>query len=74
MPIVFCGIEFPEEIVFAGLAPITDVTETFGKHAVVETALKLHPSAKQLVVVNNQVRSRVKDEEGFCDIFRDRIK
>jgi signal transduction histidine kinase len=74
IPIVFCGLDLTDNSVLDGFDQITGVVETMGEEFTVETALKLHPSAEQLVVVNNKNLNPIKDVNAFCDRFRDRKK
>ena len=74
IPIVFCGLALTDNSLLKGLDPITGVVENMGEEFAVETAMKLHPSAEQVVIVNDKSLNPIKNLQAFCDRFRNRKK
>lgn len=74
VPIVFCGLDLADGSMIEGLAPITGVVENMGEEFAVEAAMKLHPSAECLVIVNNKEHNPISNLKVFCDNFRNRKK
>ena len=70
VPIVFCGLDLTDKSMLEGLEPITGVVEDMGEDFTVEAALKLHPSAGQLVIVNNKLLNPISHLEAFVERFR----
>lgn len=55
IPIVFCSIDQFEDSLIEGMTDITGVTEFIDFKQTVEQALCLHPKAKNLVVINDNI-------------------
>lgn len=55
IPIVFCSIDQFEDSLIEGMTDITGVTEFIDFKQTVEQALRLHPKAKNLVVINDNI-------------------
>lgn len=55
IPIVFCSIDQFEDSLIEGMTNITGVTEYIDFKQTIEQALKLHPKAKNLVVINDNI-------------------
>ncbi|WP_282125898.1 ABC transporter substrate binding protein [Marinifilum flexuosum] len=55
IPIVFCSIDQFEDSLIEGMTNITGVTEFIDFKQTVEQALRLHPKAKNLVVINDNI-------------------
>ena len=68
VPIVFCGVDrfhgnmyewrpapVDIEAILAGRPAVTGVIEELGYETAIETALKLHPSARQVIIVNDGI-------------------
>jgi len=70
VPIVFCGLDLADKSAIEGLEPITGVVEDMGEAFTVEAALKLHRSAKQLVIVNNKILNPISHLPAFVERFR----
>lgn len=71
-PIVFVGVSLLEDWMIKGLGPITGIVEVFDKEATIDIALKLHPSAKQVVFVKNRHRDSGIYLDGVVKRFRGR--
>ena len=56
VPVVFVGINKFQDSMIEGMEPITGLVETYDKEASIETALKFHPSAEELVIVADSKR------------------
>lgn len=60
IPIVFCAIDQFDKSLIEGIDKVTGVTEEIDSRKTIETALQLHPNAKQVVVINdNQTKSAI---------------
>jgi PAS domain S-box-containing protein len=55
IPIVFCSIDQFEDSLIKGMTNITGVTEYIDFKQTIEQALKLHPKAKNMVVINDNI-------------------
>ena len=55
IPIVFCSIDQFEDSLIEGMTDITGVTEYIDFKQTIEQALRLHPNAKNLVVINDNI-------------------
>lgn len=55
IPIVFCSIDQFDDSLIKGMTNITGVTEYIDFKQTIEQALKLHPKAKNLVVINDNI-------------------
>lgn len=55
IPIVFCSIDQFDDSLIEGMTNITGVTEYIDFKQTIEQALKLHPKAKNLVVINDNI-------------------
>ncbi|MBN2596195.1 MAG: PAS domain S-box protein [Marinifilaceae bacterium] len=55
IPIIFCSIDQFDNSLIEGMANITGVTEYIDFKQTIEQALKLHPKAKNLVVINDNI-------------------
>jgi signal transduction histidine kinase/CheY-like chemotaxis protein/ABC-type uncharacterized transport system substrate-binding protein len=54
IPVVFCGVNALNEILRQKAPPLlTGVVEHYDMQATLETALKLHPNAKEIIAVSN---------------------
>ncbi len=70
VPIVFCGLDLTDKSMLEGLEPITGVAEDMGEEFTVEAALKHHPLAGQLVIVNNKILNPISHLQTFVERFR----
>ncbi|RUT78331.1 sensor histidine kinase [Ancylomarina longa] len=60
IPIVFCAIDQFKPDLIEGIDQVSGVTEEIDSRKTIEIALRLHPNAKQLVVINdNQTKSAI---------------
>jgi PAS domain S-box-containing protein len=55
IPIVFCSIDQFDNSLIKGMTNITGVTEFIDFKQTIEQALRLHPKAKNLVVINDNI-------------------
>ncbi len=53
VPVVFCGVNIFEDGMLAGLPGFTGVVEIFDAAATVNIALKIHPQARKVFVIND---------------------
>ena len=60
IPIVFCGFQALDEAIFKDQKSIVAVLRQTSIETTVETALKLHPSARRVVVIKNGIGSKSK--------------
>jgi len=78
VPIVFCGVGDFNDSMLAGQEGVTGVTEEPTFEPTIEIALKLHPLAKQVVVLDNRnagkYRQREKQIEELGQKFSRRAK
>jgi signal transduction histidine kinase len=70
VPIVFCGLDLTGKAMLEGLEPITGVVEDMGETSTLDVALELHPSANQLVIVNDKVFNPISNLPAFVEKFR----
>lgn len=59
-PIIFCSIDQFSNQLIQGIDHVSGVTEEIDSRKTIETALKLHPQAKQLVVINDNITKSAK--------------
>ncbi len=59
VPIVFCGVNDYSESMLAGHDQITGVVEAFDIRQTIGMALRLHPSAGKMVIVNDTTKTGV---------------
>ena len=69
VPIVFCGLQQIDEELAKELSPITGVLERYDYESTMEIALKLQPSARQIVVIHE----RTADSPFFQEVVADVI-
>lgn len=77
IPVVFNGVNYFKESDLAGKALFTGVSETADLRESLELALRLHPSVKRIVVINDHSISgrKVKDElEKLAPNFHGRVR
>ena len=55
IPIIFCSIDQFDNSLIEGMTNVTGVTEYIDFKQTIEQALKLHPKAKNLVVINDNI-------------------
>ncbi len=55
VPVIFCGINNFDESVLSGHRKITGVAEDISLQETIDTALKLHPGTKEIVVIGRTV-------------------
>ncbi|MEW6520122.1 MAG: ATP-binding protein [Thermodesulfobacteriota bacterium] len=55
VPVIFCGVSIFEEGMLAGLPGFTGVVEIFDAAATVNIALKIHPRARKIFVINDHL-------------------
>jgi len=55
IPIVFCSIDQFQDSLIKGMTNVTGITEDIDFKQTIEQALRLHPKAKNLVVINDNV-------------------
>jgi len=76
VPLIFCGVnEFKDERI-AGHVAVTGVAEDFNIKETVEIALKLHPNAKHMAVINDSTLTGEFNRQRFLQVvpeFSDRI-
>lgn len=53
-PVVFCGVNYFRPEMLEGQADITGVVESYDLEATLDAALRLHPAARQVYVINDQ--------------------
>ncbi|MBU4262907.1 MAG: PAS domain S-box protein, partial [Proteobacteria bacterium] len=53
VPMVFCGVNFYDDRMIAGLPGITGVAEIFDAAATINIALMIHPQTKKVFVIND---------------------
>lgn len=74
---VFCGVNNFHEFNTEGYKSLTGLVETHERQTTVEIALKLHPLANQIVVINDEVSKEITRWEYLGRArsqFKDRIK
>ncbi len=75
-PLIFCGVNH-FEVSDLRIGNITGVVETFDLASTLETALKLHPNKKKMIVVGDESTTGVairRQIEKQVPAFRDRLK
>lgn len=55
IPIIFCSIDQFDESLIRGMTNVTGVTEYIDFKKTIEQALRLHPKAKSVVVINDNI-------------------
>ncbi|RUT78333.1 sensor histidine kinase [Ancylomarina longa] len=55
IPIVFCSIDQFQDSLIKGMTNVTGITEDIDFKQTIEQALRLHPKAKNLIVINDNV-------------------
>lgn len=77
VPVVFCGINDYKDSMLKGQKKITGVIEVIDYKASIEVALKLRPSAKQVIVVSDRTKTGIAHENivrGLIPEFQNRAK
>jgi len=74
VPIVFCAIDQFTDSLIKGMSHITGVTEEIDFKKTVEVMLKLHPDAKEIVIVNDNESVSAKINRQFIKDFWSDLK
>jgi len=69
IPIVFCGVNYLKLEDVKGMPKCTGVNETADIKATIDIALKLHPNAKMIVIINDQTSTGKKLKEEALNII-----
>jgi PAS domain S-box-containing protein len=76
VPLVFCGVNDFKDERLAGRTAVTGVAEDFNIKGTVEIALKLHPNAKHMAVINDSTITGEFNRQQFLQVlpeFSERI-
>lgn len=76
VPLIFCGVNKFRDERIAGHAAVTGVAEDFNIKETVEIALKLHPNAKHMAVINDSTLTGEFNRQRFLQVapeFSDRV-
>jgi len=76
VPLVFCGVNDFKDERLAGHAAVTGVVEDFNIKETVDIALKLHPDAKHMAVINDSTVTGEFNRQRFLQVapeFPDRV-
>jgi len=76
-PVVFCGINDYKDEMIAGFNNFTGVVEDNDVKSTVEIAMKLHPHASQIVVVNDKTTTGILMKNEVIDVipyFKNKVK
>jgi len=73
VPIVFCGVGDFNDSMLAGQEGVTGVTEEPTFEPTIEIALKLHPLAKQVVILDNRNAGKYREHEKIIEELSQRF-
>ena len=74
VPVVFVGINKFEDWMIKGLEPVTGLVESYDKESTIDIALKFHPWAKELLIVQNSLVDSWQDFSWIISHYEKRIK
>jgi PAS domain S-box-containing protein len=76
-PVVFCGVNNYKDSMLAGRDNFTGVAEDTDIRSTIAVALKLHPKAKQVVVLGDKTTTGLAMKQNMLEVipeFQDRVK